>query len=136
MALFFLHVLGQGWSCCQIVGLQRVARDSAPWRRDALGFAQPDVESGHRGGGGGLHGLEQGTGLDIVPGVFGETGKSHATSSTALTSDPSLEVYYKITPALTGSFTVNTDFSATEVDDRQVNLTRFNLLFPENATSS
>jgi hypothetical protein len=27
--------------------------------------------------------------------------------------------------------TLNTDFSATEVDDRQVNLTRFNLFFPE-----
>ncbi|MES2607109.1 MAG: hypothetical protein V4603_19430, partial [Pseudomonadota bacterium] len=26
---------------------------------------------------------------------------------------------------------INTDFSATEVDDRQVNLTRFNLFFPE-----
>ena len=29
------------------------------------------------------------------------------------------------------SLTLNTDFSATEVDDRQVNLTRFNLFFPE-----
>ena len=27
--------------------------------------------------------------------------------------------------------TLNTDFSATEVDDRQVNLTRFGLFFPE-----
>jgi hypothetical protein len=32
---------------------------------------------------------------------------------------------------MNGSLTFNTDFSATEVDDRQVNLTRFSLFFPE-----
>jgi hypothetical protein len=79
----------------------------------------------------GLSGLDQGTGLDIVPGFSVKEAKSYASSSSALTSDPSLDVYYKITPALMGSLTVNTDFSATEVDDRQVNLTRFNLFFPE-----
>jgi hypothetical protein len=79
----------------------------------------------------GLRGMDQGAGLDIVPGLSVKQARSYTSSSSALTSDPSLEVYYKITPALTGSLTVNTDFSATEVDDRQVNLTRFNLFFPE-----
>ncbi len=32
---------------------------------------------------------------------------------------------------MNASLTINTDFSATEVDDRQVNLTRFGLFFPE-----
>ena len=32
---------------------------------------------------------------------------------------------------MTAVLTVNTDFSATEVDDRQINLTRFSLFFPE-----
>ena len=45
--------------------------------------------------------------------------------------DPSLDLYYRVTPSLSASLTFNTDFSATEVDDRQVNLTRFNLFFPE-----
>ncbi len=36
-----------------------------------------------------------------------------------------------MTPSLNGALTFNTDFSATEVDDRQVNLTRFGLFFPE-----
>ena len=40
-------------------------------------------------------------------------------------------MFYKITPQLNASLTVNTDFSATEVDDRQVNLSRFSLFFPE-----
>ena len=45
--------------------------------------------------------------------------------------EPSLDVAYKLTPQLNASLTINTDFSATEVDDRQVNLTRFGLFFPE-----
>src|SRR4030095_6229316 len=45
--------------------------------------------------------------------------------------DPSFDVFYKITPSLTGALTVNTDFSATDVDDRQINLTRFGLFSPE-----
>jgi hypothetical protein len=40
-------------------------------------------------------------------------------------------VAYRLTPSLNASLTINTDFSATEVDDRQVNLTRFGLFFPE-----
>ena len=40
-------------------------------------------------------------------------------------------MFYRLTPSLNASLTVNTDFSATEIDDRQVNLTRFNLFFPE-----
>ena len=46
-------------------------------------------------------------------------------------AEPSLDVFYKITPSLNAALTLNTDFSATEVDDRQVNLTRFGLFFPE-----
>ena len=42
-----------------------------------------------------------------------------------------MNVFYKITPNLTSVLTLNTDFSATEVDNRQVNLSRFSLFFPE-----
>jgi len=42
-----------------------------------------------------------------------------------------VDINYKITPNLTASLTVNTDFAETEVDDRQVNLTRFPKFFPE-----
>ncbi len=38
---------------------------------------------------------------------------------------------YGITPNLTADFTVNTDFAQVEVDEQQVNLTRFSLFFPE-----
>lgn len=45
--------------------------------------------------------------------------------------DPSLDVFYKVTPSITTALTVNTDFGETEEDDRQVNLSRFELFFPE-----
>lgn len=45
--------------------------------------------------------------------------------------EPSGNAYYKITPALTGTLTFNTDFSDTPLDDRQINTGRFGLFFPE-----
>ena len=80
----------------------------------------------------GMQGLRQGIGLDIVPSM--NLGRSKTYGPAGFTDDrsePQLDLFYKITPQLNGSLTLNTDFSATEVDDRQVNLTRFNLFFPE-----
>jgi len=45
--------------------------------------------------------------------------------------DGGLDVKYGITQNLTADFTYNTDFAQVEVDERQVNLTRFPLFFPE-----
>jgi hypothetical protein len=42
-----------------------------------------------------------------------------------------MDLFYNVTPQLRADLTINTDFAQTEVDDRQVNLTRFNLFFPE-----
>jgi hypothetical protein len=89
----------------------------------------------------GLSGLDQGVGLDVVvsgslvdkrvlePDTDANGGPLFDTSETNF--EPSLDVFYKLTPQLNAAVTVNTDFSATEVDDRQVNLTRFSLFFPE-----
>jgi hypothetical protein len=41
------------------------------------------------------------------------------------------DVKVGVTANLTADFTVNTDFAQVEIDEQQVNLTRFNLLFPE-----
>ena len=45
--------------------------------------------------------------------------------------DAGLDVKYGITQNLTADFTYRTDFAQVEVDERQVNLTRFPLFFPE-----
>tara|TARA_R110000824_G_scaffold7892_3_gene35752 strand:+ start:102442 stop:104589 length:2148 start_codon:yes stop_codon:yes gene_type:complete len=79
----------------------------------------------------GMTGLQQGLGLDIVPSFTVSSAKDHVNNGSETNIEPTLDVFYKFTPNLTGALTLNTDFSATEVDDRQVNLTRFNLFFPE-----
>ena len=48
-----------------------------------------------------------------------------------LSGDAGVDLKYKITQSLTADFTVNTDFAQVEVDEQQVNLTRFSLFFPE-----
>lgn len=46
-------------------------------------------------------------------------------------ADAGLDIKYGITENLTADFTFNTDFAQVEVDEQQVNLTRFSLFFPE-----
>ncbi|MBM4184234.1 MAG: DUF4440 domain-containing protein [Gemmatimonadetes bacterium] len=46
-------------------------------------------------------------------------------------ADAGLDVKYGITENLTADLTFNTDFAQVEVDEQQVNLTRFNISFPE-----
>ena len=45
--------------------------------------------------------------------------------------DAGFDAKYGVTANLTADFTVNTDFAQVEVDEQQVNLTRFSLQFPE-----
>jgi hypothetical protein len=78
----------------------------------------------------GLEGISQGIGLDLSPYLIGgmntlrgEKNKYHF--------DGGLDMFYQITPSLKASLSINTDFAETEVDDRQINLTRFSLYFPE-----
>jgi hypothetical protein len=48
-----------------------------------------------------------------------------------LEKNAGFDLKYGITPSLTADATYRTDFSQVEDDDQQVNLTRFNLLYPE-----
>jgi hypothetical protein len=85
----------------------------------------------------GMKGARQGLGLQIVPAgtlrrvddsneLDDEDSERHYTRA-----DPSLDVFYKVIPSVTTAITVNTDFGESEVDARQVNLSRFALFFPE-----
>jgi hypothetical protein len=79
-----------------------------------------------------LTGMKQGLGLDVLPNFTGSwTREAGPPESEALTGRPGLDAFYKITPSLQASLTVNTDFAQTEVDDRVINLTRFPLFIPE-----
>jgi len=79
----------------------------------------------------GLRGIRQGIGLDVVPFFVADWTNDRVAGDKDLTGDPGLDAFYKITPNLTLALTVNTDFAETEVDQRQINLTRFPLFFPE-----
>ena len=79
----------------------------------------------------GLTGLDKGVGLDLVPSMAINRQQRYDPVSKKTQWVPSLDAFYRITPSLNAALTVNTDFSSTEVDSRQVNLTRFNLFFPE-----
>lgn len=48
-----------------------------------------------------------------------------------LEPDAGVDFKFGVTANLTADFTYNTDFAQVEVDEQQVNLTRFNLIFPE-----
>ena len=78
----------------------------------------------------GLAGARQGLGVDFVPFFAAERVRESADDAD-LRGEPGFDLFWRLTPGVQASLTVNTDFAETEVDDRQVNLTRFPLFFPE-----
>ena len=80
----------------------------------------------------GLEGLSQGLGLDVRPyGLLGYTRDVTRQERVTGERDGGLDVFWRVTSNLVSSTTINTDFAETEVDTRQINLTRFPLFFPE-----
>jgi hypothetical protein len=78
-----------------------------------------------------LQGLTQGIGLDVRPFVAGRWLHLGRSGDDDFNRKPGLDLFYNFTPNLKLTATFNTDFGETEVDARQINLTRFSLLFPE-----
>jgi hypothetical protein len=85
----------------------------------------------------GMKGINQGLSLSVVPAgtlrrvddandPVDSDDQRHYTRA-----DASLDTFFKPIPSITTALTVNTDFAESEVDDRQVNLSRFELFFPE-----
>ncbi len=79
----------------------------------------------------GLEGMKQGLGLDLVPSISMSRRRDLVLGDSLSNFEPSLDVRYRITPSLTSTFTINTDFSTTEIDNQQIALDRFSLFFPE-----
>lgn len=75
--------------------------------------------------------LQQGLGLFARVSAVGRRDADLAQDTQAISGKPALDVGYNLTPRLGGVITLNTDFAETEVDTRQINLTRFPLFFPE-----
>jgi hypothetical protein len=79
----------------------------------------------------GMHGMDQGVGLDVVPGIRVGQSTDYENGSSENEIEPTVDLFYKLTTGVTAAITLNTDFSGTGVDERQINLTRFGLFFPE-----
>ena len=77
----------------------------------------------------GLEGISPSRNLELLPYISG--GISRVEDETDDTGDAGLDVKYSITTNLTADATFNTDFAQVEADREQVNLTRFDLFFPE-----
>jgi hypothetical protein len=78
----------------------------------------------------GLEGITKGIGVDVRP--YAITGlEHHYGQKNKGQFNLGGDVFYRLTPGIKAALTINTDFAQTEVDSRQINLTRFNLLFPE-----
>ena len=80
----------------------------------------------------GLTGITQGLGLDVeVLGAGNYKYEWNAPRQGDFRFEPSANAFYKITPSLQGTLTLNTDFSDAPLDSRQVNTGRFGLFIPE-----
>ena len=71
--------------------------------------------------------------VTVTPYVLGSTARDYTVVGSEFDENTEFggEAKAQITQGLTLDLTVNTDFAQVEVDDAQVNLTRFPLLFPE-----
>ena len=82
-----------------------------------------------------LHGLEtkRHRNIKLLPYVLGGLSQDYrlVEGRTDRTLRGGIDIKYSLTPGLTLDGTVNTDFAQVEVDDVQINLTRFDLFFPE-----
>jgi len=75
-----------------------------------------------------------GRNLEIKPYALGKMSTDRLTNpptSNVKDGDVGGDVKYGVTANLTADLTVNTDFAQVEIDEQQVNLTRFNLFLPE-----
>jgi|SaaInl5LU_22_DNA_1037371.scaffolds.fasta_scaffold04368_3 hypothetical protein len=79
----------------------------------------------------GISGVSQGIGLDVVPAISGNSFENKVIGNEVSEVEPSVDIFYKITPQINLAVTLNTDFSATEADDNTLNNTRFRQFFDE-----
>lgn len=111
--------------------LRTIRRDNEEIRWSNIDRSRRRIDMTNPGRLAGVRDVESGVGLELQAYVTGSTAYDWETGENDYDVKPSGNAFYKITPSLTGSVTVNTDFSDTSLDARQVNTGRFSLFFPE-----
>lgn len=79
----------------------------------------------------GITGLQQGRGLEFKPFASATARHNPRAGEKQTELKPGLDFVWHATPSLAATLTLNTDFADADVDERQVNLGRFPLFFPE-----
>jgi len=94
----------------------------------------PTVDISQEGALTGISDTNVGIGLDIK--LYGKLAFRHnwaqPNPNSSLSGTGGANFYYKLTQALTGTVTVNPDFSDAPLDERLVNTSRFSLFIPES----
>ena len=79
----------------------------------------------------GLDGLGQVSKWEVTPYLVGKYQHDHISGDGDTMGDFGGDISYRLAPNLNATLSVNTDFAETEVDTRQLNFTRFSLMYPE-----
>ncbi|MAI91440.1 carbohydrate binding family 9 domain-containing protein [Ponticaulis sp.] len=80
----------------------------------------------------GIRDIDQGLGLDVeLQGKLVASRDWEQPRDDDIVIEPSANIYYKLTPSLTGLLTLNADFSDTPLDSREINTGRFSIFLPE-----
>src|SRR4029453_16898744 len=82
----------------------------------------------------GLEAPRAGANMDIKPYAISSVTTDQLAAPRVLNhpeAEAGLDLKYGVTQGLVADLTVNTDFAQVEADEQQINLTRFNLFFPE-----
>jgi len=111
--------------------LRWVARDRLNFHWSGVTIDSDVIDLSSAGLLSGIAGLDQGKGLTVAPYALGRFERAPIEGTERTIGRGGLDLTCSPTPGLTGVLTANTDFAETEVDTRQINLTRFDLYFPE-----
>ncbi|MSP95058.1 MAG: hypothetical protein EXR00_07265 [Alphaproteobacteria bacterium] len=112
--------------------LRTIKRKGERIRWNSIAASTPFGDISRSGTLTGISGIDAGLGLDIQ--LFASTRYRfdwQQPQREIISARLSGNAFYKITPTLTGTLTVNPDFSDAPLDIRQVNTTRFALFQPE-----
>ncbi len=111
--------------------IRTIRRDNEEIRWANIDQSRNRIDMTNPGKVAGISDIDNGIGLEVQAFATGAVAHDWELDETDFNLNPSGNVFYKITPSLTGSLTFNTDFSDTALDSRQVNTGRFSLFFPE-----
>ncbi|MFC1558623.1 DUF5916 domain-containing protein [candidate division KSB1 bacterium] len=79
----------------------------------------------------GINELSKGNDIEIIPYISGSKTNEYESKNHSSELDGGVDIRYRLTGNIRADFSYNTDFAQVEADQEIVNVSRFNLFFPE-----